>query len=70
MSPCSGCVRYYVDVETQESRLSRLEERVKAKSEKISEVAASVEDLNRRLNWLLVVLAGNFGVSFIKLLGH
>lgn len=50
------------------SRLARLEERDKADAEKIRDMKVDIKTLTNRLNWLILVLAANFGVTFLKLL--
>ena len=55
---------------TVESRISKLEERVfGGQANDIKELKDDLKDLNKRLNWLIVVLAGNFGLTFVKILG-
>jgi hypothetical protein len=52
-----------------DSRISTLEERVfVSHTEKIEELVEDVKSLTTRLNYLLIILAGNFGVSFLKIL--
>lgn len=53
-------------------RMSKLEERVfVSHSETIKGLTTDVRDITKRINWLLIVLSGNFGVQFVKaMIGH
>lgn len=52
-----------------DERIAKLEERVFVQqSTKLLELSAEVKSLTNRLNYLIVILAGNFGVAAVKLL--
>lgn len=49
------------------SRLTRLEERVfQSHQNQLGNLATELKELTKKLNWLIVLLAGNFGIAFFN----
>jgi len=54
---------------TVNERLATLEERVfVAQTVELEKLALEIKNLNHRLNVLILLLVGNFGISFLKAL--
>lgn len=51
---------------TTEERISKLEERVfQSHTDSIMDLKSEMKAVNNKLTWLIVILAGNFGLGFL-----